>query len=146
MNWKSILQNTIYEKITYYDVSRTPTLVMITDLKNMNDKFYEIHRAYIDYIKTIPSTYNYLNNSPGFLTDNLCVLDLITIWDGNNNFKKWLTNEDWCIIDLEKQEISLETFSLFSFIKNKQQQLSFFKDWSLDKTTKSIFISEPSSF
>ena len=112
----------------------------------MNDKFYEIHRAYIDYIKTIPSTYNYLNNSPGFLTDNLCVLDLITIWDGNNNFKKWLTNEDWCIIDLEKQEISLETFSLFSFIKNKQQQLSFFKDWSLDKTTKSIFISEPSSF
>ena len=144
MNWKNILKDTIYKKITYYDVSSTPTLVMITDLEKINNKFSQIHQAYINYIDTIPSTYGYLINSPGFLADNLSLLDLITIWDGNDKFKKWLTHDDWCIIDLE--ETPVETFSLINFFKKKQQQLTSLTDWGLDKKSKSIFISEPSSF
>ena len=152
MNWKNILKNTIYEKITYYDISRTPTLVMITDLEKINYKFSQIHQAYINYTDTIPSTYGYLINSPGFLTDNLTLLDLITIWDGNDNFTKWLTHDDWCIIDLEEMSVDtpvetpVETSSLINFFKKKQQQLTSLKDWGLDQKSKSVIISEPSSF
>jgi len=156
MNWKNILKDTIYKKITYYDVSSTPTLVMITDLEKINNKFSQIHQAYINYIDTIPSTYGYLINSPGFLADNLTLLDLITIWDENDNFTKWLTHDDWCIIDLEEMQVEMseemsvdtpvETSSLINFFKKKQQQLTSLKDWGLDQKSKSVIISEPSSF